>query len=219
MKIEMMTVGLLSTNCYFLINPDKKTLIVDPGGSTEAIINKVKDENLEIVAVLLTHAHFDHFMSCNTVCKQYDVPVYIYKDEYKLLYDPKLNMSAHFAQGSPVKLDADITVHRLKQKTVTIEDSFTFDVLHVPGHSPGSACYYFKDKPIVLTGDTLFHYSIGRTDFSPYGDQDKLITNIHKKLLTLPDETIVYPGHGVHTTIGFEKRKNPYFMSLDELLS
>ncbi|MDF2700641.1 MAG: hypothetical protein K0Q49_2202 [Haloplasmataceae bacterium] len=206
MQVEQMLTGQLQVNTYFLIKDDK-CLLVDPGGNDDRIINFINKKHLELVGILLTHAHFDHFGACNKLNLYYDVPLYIHQNEVSLLYDASQNGSLLFTPSNQLKLNEKVKVIQLTEKDKAIVD-FNFNIYHVPGHSPGSICIYFKEEKFVFTGDALFRRGIGRTDF-PYGNEKQLINNIKSKIFKLPDDTVAYPGHGDETTIGEEKRSNP----------
>lgn len=206
MKIDMLPLGMVQANCYILQDNKRNCIIVDPGGQSEMLIDLIREKKLQPIAILLTHAHFDHIGAVDDVISCFDVPLYMHKKEFKWLTDSKLNGSSFF--GLP-----DITVQKKPEKInlenlLTIGD-FTFEVFHTPGHSPGSVSFYMKDEGIVISGDALFQGSVGRTDLVD-GNFDVLKKSIEEKLFVLPDETIVYSGHGMSTTIGYEKKYNTY---------
>jgi glyoxylase-like metal-dependent hydrolase (beta-lactamase superfamily II) len=199
--------GPLQTNCYILAAANGKCLIVDPGGESDKLIAIIENKKLQPEAVILTHAHFDHIGAVDGVRKHYAVPVYIHKKEADWLTDPALNGSHYFMAGQSIKGEpADYFLS--SEQNITI-GSFTFAVLETPGHSPGSVSFYFRDSGVAVAGDALFQGSIGRTDL-PGGNHQQLLNSIHEKLLTLPEETSVLPGHGPVTTIGDEMDSNPF---------
>lgn len=206
MKWERIPLGPLQTNCYLLSNKEKEALIFDPGGEAAKLNQLLKERKVKPLAILLTHAHFDHIGAVEEVREEWKIPVYIHKNEKHWLTDPSANGSqlflAHMIQAS----EADEIING--EGTFEI-GTFTFDLFETPGHSPGSVSYYFKEAEVVFSGDALFAGSIGRTDL-PGGNHQQLINNIHDKLLTLPEDTIVLSGHGLETTIGQEMDSNPF---------
>lgn len=206
MKIEMMVLGDVRTNCYLLINEEtKEALVVDPADRADVIVRKLIDEGLTLKAILLTHGHGDHILAVGDLKKQFGVKVYAAKAEEALLSDAAQNLSkALFGIAVTVKPD------------ILLEDGQEFEaagirlrMLHTPGHTPGGCCYYQAEEKILFSGDTLFCGSIGRTDF-PGGSLSELVRSVKEKLLVLPEDVKVYPGHEEMTTIGHEKRYNPY---------
>lgn len=171
------------------------------------MIGHLQQHGLQPLAVLLTHAHFDHIGAVDDVRETYSIPVYVHTEEQDWLQDASLNGSALFMMGRSITAKpADELIE--KEGTLSI-GSFTFEVFETPGHSPGSVSYYSKEAAAVFSGDVLFQMSIGRTDL-PGGSFNELIMSIEEKLFTLPDETAVLCGHGPETTIGFEKANNPF---------
>ena len=204
MLIQNLCLGMVATNCYILQNEDtKEVLIVDPADNAAAIESRVSKLEGKPVAILLTHGHFDHILACKEVSKKYDIPVIAYSEEKELLADPMLNHSAMHTQ--PCSLEADIWVNDNDEPKIS---GFKFRVLHTPGHTKGSCCYYFYMNNVLISGDTLFFRSCGRTDFATSSPKD--MRESLKRLMELPDETYVYPGHEIPTTIGDEKRSNPF---------
>lgn len=206
MKIEAMVLGDVRTNCYLLINEEtKEALVVDPADRADVIVRKLIDEGLTLKAILLTHGHGDHILAAGDLKKQFGVKVYAAKAEEALLSDAAQNLSkALFGIAVTVKPD------------ILLEDGQEFEaagirlrMLHTPGHTPGGCCYYQEEEKVLFSGDTLFCGSIGRTDF-PGGSLSELVRSVKEKLLVLPEDVKVYPGHEEMTTIGHEKRYNPY---------
>ncbi len=202
--IDSIVVGPFAANCYFVKKSDsQKCVIIDPGGDAELLLDKLLDLNLELQALLITHGHIDHVMALSEISKKIPVPVYAHKDDKQLLENIKI-------QGQMFGLSEfeQPTISNWIQESDLIEIAgLKIKVLHTPGHSPGGCCYLLNSK--IFVGDTLFESSIGRTDL-PGGDYDLLISTIKTKLFSLPDEMIVYPGHGETTTIGHEKKYNPF---------
>lgn len=208
MRWERVPLGPLQTNAYILSNKEKECVVFDPGAEGEKLIHLLKHRGLTPVAVLLTHAHFDHIGAVEDMRHEWNIPVYLHENEKSWLKDPSLNGSHLFlTAGSSISVgDADYLLK--KEGTVRI-NSFTFEVFETPGHSPGSVSYYCKDEEAVFSGDALFAGSIGRTDL-PGGNHKQLLASIHHKLLALPENTIVLPGHGPETTIESEMDQNPF---------
>ncbi|HWO96027.1 MAG TPA: MBL fold metallo-hydrolase [Bacillus sp. (in: firmicutes)] len=206
MKYQRVPLGPLQTNCYIIENDKKECLIIDPGEEGKKLVQLMEQRKLTPVAVLLTHAHFDHIGALDDVRKRYELPVYLHVREKDWLTDPALNGSQFFMMGA-VKVQP-ATHHLTGEGPLTIGD-FTCEVYETPGHSPGSVSYYFQEAGIIASGDVLFEGSIGRTDLQG-GSHEQLLQSIHRKLLVLPEDTIVLCGHGRETTIGDEMESNPF---------
>lgn len=205
MKIEHYVVGVVGTNCYFAINEQtKECIIIDPGDESGRLADKIKAGGYAPVAILLTHAHFDHIMGVDALREQYRIPVYVHADDADMLQQPQLNCGAMI--GTSTLATADEQVH--DGDTLELA-GMEIQVLHTPGHTPGGACYYFPEEGVVFSGDTLFCESVGRTDL-PGGSMSQLVRSVREKLFKLPDLTIVYPGHGEPTKISTEKQYNSF---------
>jgi glyoxylase-like metal-dependent hydrolase (beta-lactamase superfamily II) len=206
MELKQLPLGPLQANCYLLFNKEKECIVFDPGGEGKRLIDYISQEGLKPLAILLTHAHFDHIGAVEEARNHWGIPVYIHEQEKDWLVEPGLNGSARY----PMEPISGKPADHLFTKEEKIEiGPFELELLETPGHSPGSLSYYIREMNSVLSGDALFHYGIGRTDL-PGGDYSTLIRSIHEKLFALPDETAVFPGHGTRTTIGEEKANNPY---------
>lgn len=205
LKIGKIVMGSVQTNCYFIYKEnDNKIIVVDPADRGEYLYNAFKEAGLEVVAILLTHAHFDHIWGCNKLRELSGVQVFASEDEKELCESAKLNVSEDV--GRPYTVSVDWYLR--DGEKVTIED-MEFTVIATPGHTQGSCCYYFEKDNILVSGDTLFEGSVGRTDL-PTGNGPTLSRSLKEKLMILPDETLVFPGHGNSTTIGDEKKYNPF---------
>jgi len=208
MKIDRLILGDFQTNCYVVRAEESATdcLVVDAGMDADGLIAFLAQHQLNPVAAVLTHGHVDHIVGTAALRQNFPrIRVYIHRLDAAMLADPQANLSA-FAGMVFTTEAADI----LLEDGDTVEQAgITLKVFHTPGHTPGGICLYAEQEGLVFVGDTLFADSVGRTDF-PGGDMDQLIEGIRTKLLTLPDATAVYPGHGMRTTIGREKRSNPY---------
>lgn len=207
MEWMQIPLGLLQTNCYIVSKEDNTCLIFDPGEEGEKLSSLILEKQLHPLAIILTHAHFDHIGAVEEIRKKFNVPVYIHENEADWLIDPAKNGSQLFEVGKLVKGNrADFVL--TDEKELKIGD-FSFQIAETPGHSPGSLSFYFKEAGFVIAGDALFSGSIGRTDL-PGGNHAQLLKSIHEQLLILPEETIVLPGHGPATTIGQEMDSNPF---------
>ncbi|GGA68350.1 MBL fold metallo-hydrolase [Ornithinibacillus halotolerans] len=204
MQIKNFPLGALGTNCYILYK-NKKAIIIDPGAEGDKVINWLTEEGVEPLAILLTHAHFDHIGAVEQLRNHYNIKVYMHALEKEWLKEPTLNGSSRFFGGEIKTASPDILLQPGKYQL----DIFEMEIFHTPGHSPGSISFYFEKEGIIISGDVLFHRSIGRTDL-PGGDFSVLEESIQRTIYPLADQTIVYPGHGPQTTIGEEKRLNPF---------
>lgn len=205
MKIETFVIGMIGTNCYLVSNTDRgECVLIDPAVYSPGITGRIQEEGLALKAILLTHGHFDHIMGIDGFLKEFDVPVYAHKEEQALLQDAVLNASADYGRSY------------IYQGASYVEDGqaldlagMRFQVFYTPGHTIGGCCYYVEEEHVLFSGDTLFRASVGRSDL-PTGNGRELLDSIRKKLMVLPEETAVYPGHMEKTSIGYEKHYNPY---------
>ena len=201
MKILTFPVGQMQANCYFIVN-DGDCLIFDAGDSAEFLLEEILRLKLQPLAIFATHGHFDHIMAVGEIQLSYDVPFYIANDDHFLVHRLKETADHFLQQKNPIippKHFHDLQNGELKGGSISMR------VMRTPGHTPCATCFYFKDGGWLLTGDTLFKDAIGRYDFS-YSDKT-LLKNSLNHLFKLPEETIVYPGHGQETTIGEEKNR------------
>ena len=205
MKIEKFALSSLGTNCYLIINEESKELaIVDPATCPDYVISHVKSQGYTPKAILLTHGHFDHVMGIDGWVNEFQIPVYLHEEEKEILEDPSLNLSGMFGTSYSYN-----QVSCLKDDEVLEIAGFKFRVIHTPGHTAGSCCYYEEAEKVLISGDTLFCQSVGRSDF-PTGSAATLIRSIREKLFILPDDVMVYPGHESLTCIADEKQYNPF---------
>ena len=203
--IQQKVLGMVQTNCYICMHAEtKEAFIVDPADNAAVIIRTVSDMGAKPCAVLLTHGHFDHIGAADELRRTYEIPVYAHAAEEKLLASPMLNLSGSWA--SPVTLQAD---HLLQDGDTLQIAGFSVKVLHTPGHTEGSCCYLLETEDILFSGDTLFCQSVGRMDF-PGGSALAMRRSIQRLMTELSENVHVLPGHGETTTIGYEKRNNPY---------
>jgi hydroxyacylglutathione hydrolase len=206
MILETLAVGPFASNCYIVGSESSKHgLIIDPGAEAKLILKTVNDLGLTISLILVTHAHIDHIGALAPVKESTGAKFAIHEAEAAADLGMFSRMLSSMTGGSftqPPKPD-----RLLKDGDIIEVDDLKFTVLHTPGHSPGGISLY--GHGILFSGDTLFNCGIGRTDF-PGCSYEKIIDSIRNKLMTLPDDTVVYPGHGPATTIGEEKRGNPF---------
>ena len=210
-RIGCYVVGMVQTNFYFLhLEGEKETIVFDPADYGKEIYDELTRQGLEIKAIFLTHGHFDHIMGVKALKEACGAPVYASALEKDLLTDPYLNTSAQY--GRPCVVEPD---HWLIDGETVTAAGITLRMISTPGHTEGSCCYYIEETggdPILLSGDTLFENSVGRTDL-PTGDMHDIVESIRTKLYKLPDNTQVYTGHGGSTTIEHEKKYN-YFVTV-----
>ena len=203
--IQQRVLGMVSTNVYVCMHAEtKEAFIVDPADDADEIIRLVSAMGAKPCAILLTHGHFDHIGAADALRKRYEIPVYAEEHEKEHLSSPALNLSGGWADS--LTLTAD---HLLKDGDMLNIAGFTIRVLHTPGHTPGGCCYELVGEDILFSGDTLFYMSVGRTDF-PGSNGAAMRMSLHRLLEELSEDTQVLPGHGESTTIGYEKRNNPY---------
>ena len=205
MKITRYITGAAQENCY-LIEHGGFSLIIDPGAEETTLIQAIKESGTQLLAILLTHTHYDHIGAVTSVRETFDVPVYVSSAEQEWLQDPIKNLSGRHPEMAPLILEP--AEHEFDLFTPYTIGPFHFTVVPTPGHSIGSVSFIFDG--IVFCGDALFKGSIGRTDLYS-GDLEQLLSSITTQLFTLPDETQAFPGHGEKTTIGDEKQTNPFF--------
>lgn len=205
--IAGITLGPFETNCYVVRFPGSdECWIIDASYEPADLIDAVRRDGLKPVELILTHAHCDHIAGVHEVMRAFPgLPIAVHEAEAEWLGDPLLNLSA--MTGMPVTAPSPDRLLR-GGEDLTLSGQ-TWRVLHTPGHSPGGISLWHAPSRTLIAGDALFAGSIGRTDF-PGSDHEQLIRSIREKLYTLPDETRVYPGHGPSTTIGREKRSNPF---------
>lgn len=204
MKLHKLTLGELQTNCYILADEEsKQAILIDAPANADLILNLLEENDYTLQEILLTHAHFDHILALAEVKQRTGAPVSVHADDALFLEDSALNL-AHYINHvwQPVaydKLMRDGDIIRLGDERI--------QVLHTPGHTQGCVCFLIGNT--LISGDTLFRRSVGRVDH-PGGNLQQEIQSIREKLMPLSDELLVYPGHGPSTTIGEERRENPY---------
>ncbi|MGQ9552944.1 MAG: MBL fold metallo-hydrolase [Anaerolineae bacterium] len=214
--IETLTVGPLQTNCY-IYTSDGDALVVDAAAEPERILEAARRLGAHIRYLVNTHAHFDHIGALAALASATDAPVLVHEDDIPLLlsggWPPQLSHEGALPSGFPTWMVAPVELPQpprpLQHGDRISIGTTAFDVIHTPGHTPGSICLYCTNKSLLFSGDTLFHLGVGRADM-PGGHGRTLLHSIKERLFILPDDTRVYPGHGPSTTIGLEKRHNPF---------
>lgn len=207
LDIHILPLGPLQTNGYLLCN-DKQAVMIDPGEDVEVIEAKLEQTGCTLQAVWLTHAHFDHIGGLKGLLEHHDVPFYMHPADQPLLAN-----AVKSAQRFLIDIaEPPQNFAALEAGQVLSVGDVSFTCLFTPGHAPGHMAFYQAEQGILFAGDALFRDSIGRTDL-PFADHATLLHSIHSQLLTLPEETKVYSGHGLSTTIGREKEHNPFLQS------
>lgn len=205
MKIEKFVIGMVSTNCYLVTNEEsKESFIVDPGVYQEEIVSYIKNAGVTVQAILLTHGHFDHIMGIDGFLQEFPVPVYAHEEEKVLLENASYNASSRYGEGYTFSGATYVKDGQILEVAGT-----KVQVIYTPGHTIGGCCYYLEKEQVLFSGDTLFQESIGRSDL-PTGSASKLVRSVKEKLLVLPENVKVYPGHEEMTTIEMEKKYNPF---------
>jgi hydroxyacylglutathione hydrolase len=203
---EILPVGPLQCNCSVIGDESsREAMVIDPGDDIEDILGLIGKHNLTVKQIVITHAHIDHVGGAMKLRAVTGAPILLNQNDYALL--KMLDVQAQWiGMASPGKVEIDQSVG---QADSVKAGSLTASVLHTPGHTEGSVCLYFPAEKKLIAGDTLFAGSIGRTDL-PGGSFEKIIRSLNEKLLALPDDTVVVPGHGPLTTIGEERESNPF---------
>lgn len=215
LKIGRLVVGALSTNTYFVYRDGQdECIVIDPADTGRLLFGKIRSAGFRTVGILLTHGHHDHIggaktmkAAANEVAENHGyapVKIYAHEAERDLLQSVQMNLSDWL--GRPCTLDADVYVKDGDEIEIA---GIRCRVLATPGHTAGGCCYYFEEAGFCICGDTIFQESTGRTDF-PTGSMSTLVRSIKEKIFTLPDETVLHPGHGGATTVEHEKKYNPF---------
>lgn len=206
---EILAVGPLRCNCSVIGDEaTREAIVIDPGDDIEDVLALVRKHNLQVKQIVVTHAHIDHVGGAMKLRTATGAPILLNQNDYALL--KMLDVQAAWI-GVPVPGKVEID-RNIGQSDSIKAGSLEASVIYTPGHTEGSICLYFPAQKKLIAGDTLFAGSIGRTDL-PGGSYEKIIRSLHNHVLTLPDETIVIPGHGASTTIGAERESNPFLQS------
>ena len=214
-RIECVVVGPIHCNCYILSDTvSRKAYLIDPGAESKELSTYLEQSGLELQGMLITHSHIDHIGGIEDVSAQFPVPVYYHPGD-KPLYDDVMGQARLFGL-----MPAQLQAKQPKAQPQSVEDGQrlpmeggTIEIVHTPGHTPGSICFRtLGEQEVVFSGDTLFDGSIGRTDLWG-GSFEQIIRSIKERLMVLDDKVKVLPGHGEHTTIGAERRFNPFLIS------
>ena len=209
MILESFVVGMLQTNCYLLgDNQTHVAVVIDPGGDSERIAQRIQQLGLNLVAILNTHGHFDHIMDAWALKQRSGGEIYLHSKDELIFQQSMAGMGSIFTARRPPaneKVDRD-----LKEGDSLLFEPLCLQVLETPGHTPGHVSFHLSDAGVVFVGDTLFAGSIGRTDF-PGGSYSQLIRSVREKIFPLDGKTAVLPGHGPKTTVEREKMSNPFF--------
>ena len=210
LHIKSFAFNPFSENTYIVFNENKNAFIIDPGDFSEVennILNQfIVDNELKVQNILLTHAHIDHVLGLQKAFDKYKVPILMHEMEKEILDRNPMDANRFGFFFKPFEGE----ISYLNENEIISLDDYEFQILHVPGHSPGHIAFYSEAQKFIISGDVLFEGSIGRTDLYK-GDAQELLKSIREKLFVLEDETKVYNGHGNPTTVGFEKSYNPFF--------
>ena len=205
LKIGRIVMGICQTNCYFVYEEGRTDVIVfDPADKGDYIYQALKEKGFLVKAILLTHGHFDHIWGVEKLKELSGAKVYAYEGEKEVCESASVNVSKKAGRACESKADEYIR----DGEEITVA-GISCQLLATPGHTKGSCCYYFEKDKLLISGDTLFQESVGRTDL-PTGSMSSLVRSVREKLMILPEDVKVYPGHGESTTIGHEKELNPF---------
>lgn len=204
MKIATLVVGPIEENCYIVFDEaSKEAIIIDPGAEADVIIECIRDNGLHPQMIVNTHGHNDHVGAVAAIKQAFHIPFCMHSDDEEWLHAP-LSEMLQLHGGDGLVIDIPLTDRKVVRGAAT-----AFTVIHTPGHTRGGCVLFFQNEKVAFTGDTLFKGTVGRTDF-PGGSFDAICDSVRNKLAVLPDDCILYPGHGPKSTMGFERAHNPY---------
>jgi glyoxylase-like metal-dependent hydrolase (beta-lactamase superfamily II) len=205
---EILPVGPLQCNCSVIGDDQtREAMVIDPGDEVEQVLELIRNHNLQVKQIVITHAHIDHVGGAMKLRAATGAPVLLNQNDYALLKMLDVQ-AAWLGMAAPEKVEID---QGIGQADTVKAGALVARVLHTPGHTEGSICLYFPAETMLIAGDTLFAGSIGRTDL-PGGSFEKILHSLHDRVLALPDETLVVPGHGPLTRIGEERESNPFLV-------
>ncbi len=205
---EILPVGPLQCNCSVIGDEaTREAMVIDPGDDIENVLSLIEKHSLKVEQIVITHAHIDHVGGAMKLRAATGAPILLNQNDYALLKMLDVQ-AAWIGMKDPGKVEID---HSVGQADTVRAGTLTANVIHTPGHTEGSVCLYFPAESKLIAGDTLFAGSIGRTDL-PGGSMEKIINSLHEKVMALPDDTLVVPGHGPLTTIGEERASNPFLV-------
>ena len=211
--VHNLTVGMLQEHSYFYIDEHTKHgFVIDPGAEANKLLGFIKEQGYVIEKILLTHGHMDHIGGAATLREALECPIVIHQEGKIYLEDANWNMSSQF--GRPFTLKADEFVEHGDEIVLEANKEFKVRVIYAPGHTADGVAYYAEKERLAFVGDIIFEGSIGRSDL-PGGNSNRLLSAIREQIFTLPNETILYPGHGNATTVKKEKETNPIFNFFD----
>ncbi len=201
MEIKTVITGNLEENCHLIWDRNKRCLVIDPGDDCNRILKVISENHLTVEKIVLTHGHYDHVGAVNELKKATGATVIAHLEEKELILNPELSLARYISPDFSIPaVDSYV-----KEGDVILVGELSFTVMHTPGHTQGGMCLYGHD--VLFSGDTVFYGTLGRWDF-PTGDLSKLAHSITKRIFSLPDETVIYSGHGPKTTVGMEKKQN-----------
>ena len=204
LTIDCIAVGPFEANCCLIWGSARQALVLDPGADTDTILNALERHRLAVAAYLVTHGHMDHVGGLGEITRLFPAPVAMHPADAAWAFTPANQALPYYeTPGQPAAID-----RKLADGQRYNDGEVAYEVIATPGHTPGGVCFYFKNEKALFSGDTLFSGSIGRTDFP--GSDESLMEQSLRRLTGLPDDTFVYPGHGPRTTIGHEKKHNPF---------
>ncbi len=210
MQIDCLTVGPIQANCY-LARKDKthpETLIIDPGAQPEQLLSLIRQKKLKPAAILLTHGHADHISAASELSKTLEIPVVIHTNDLPWAFEQNNTIDNLYPPpGAPYS-----TISLNSEREKRHDAGFNYEAILTPGHTGGSVCYYFPEESTMFSGDTVFAGSVGRTDLP--GSDPKLMTKSVETVASLPENTLIYPGHGPQTTLAAEKKNNFFFQRI-----
>lgn len=211
LQIKVLTYNPVQENTYLLFNENKECIIIDPGcyfdNEKEEITVAIQENNLRPVMLLNTHCHLDHVFGNKFIAEEYKLTLHLHKEEEQML---QMAPASGLMFNLPFDNYTGEFIYLHEGDIITLGTD-KLEVIHAPGHSPGSVCFYCKEQKFIIGGDVLFNNGIGRTDL-PGGSHETLLKSIREKLFPLPDDVTVYSGHGIETLIGYEKKTNPFFI-------